>query len=363
MLSAPSLIEELEGTMRQGSAAQRADLLKRVTDLFLQHAPTYSAEQVALFDQVMLRLVERIEQRALVQLSARLAAVGNAPADVVHRLAQDDDIEVSRPVIEQSAVLSDETLVEIARHKSQQHLAAIAGRANVSEQVTDVLVERGDAAVTLKVTRNAGARFSRHAMMTVATRANTDADLAASMVRRQDVPPDVFQHLIGKATEVVRQRLLKDAEPERRARINEVIAEIAGDVAVTEAGPHGGPAPVLSKEPLHVKLQLATFARQGKRSETIMALAVVSRLPIEAVQSLLREEAEDGVLILCKAIGLDWYDVKNVLAVMTGQPVDDARTKVAFRKYYNLTDETAHRVINFVKACKAVSKADLQRML
>ena len=70
MLSATSLIDELEDTMRQGSATQRADLLGRVTDLFLLHAQSYSEEQVALFDAVMLRLVERIEQRALVQLSA-----------------------------------------------------------------------------------------------------------------------------------------------------------------------------------------------------------------------------------------------------------------------------------------------------
>jgi hypothetical protein len=37
--------------------------------------------------------------------------------------------------------------------------------------------------------------------------------------------------------------------------------------------------------------------------------------------------------------------------------------KVAFDKYVKLTTATAERVIRFVKSCKAVSKADLQRML
>jgi len=102
MLSAPSLIDELESMMRQGSAAQRAAILHRVTGLFLHRAPACSDKQVTLFDQVMLRLIDRIEQKALIQLSSQLAPVKNAPSAVVHRLASDDDIEVSRPVIQQS---------------------------------------------------------------------------------------------------------------------------------------------------------------------------------------------------------------------------------------------------------------------
>ena len=367
MLSAPSSsIDELESTMRQGSAAQRAAILQRITNLFLQNAASYNEEQVALFDEVMLRLVKQIEQSALVQLSSQLAPVDNAPVRLVHLLAHDDDIEISGPVIRQSSVLTEAALVEIARCKSQQHLAAIAGRATVAEQVTDVLVERGDQSVTLQITNNAGARFSRHAFMTVARRANDDADLAETMVRRQDVPPDVFQHLLSKATEVVRQRLLKDADPEMRARINEILAAIADRVAEAEAqqaasGAATAPPP---KELVRLKLQIGDLARSRRRPETATALAAVSRLPIEAVHSLLRAEAEDGVLILCKAIGLDWTDARSVLAVMTGQTGQDAAAeKQAFKKYFSLSDETAHRVINFVKACKAVSKADLQRML
>jgi uncharacterized protein (DUF2336 family) len=367
MLSAPSLIDELESTMRQGSAAQRAAILHQVAGLFLHHAPACNDEQVALFDQVMVRLVDRIEQKALVQLSSQLAPVANAPAAVVHRLASDDDIEVSRPVIQQSSVLTDEALIEIASSKSQEHLAAIAGRAHVAEHVTDILVDRGDKTVTLKITQNAGARFSRHALMKVADRANNDVDLAETMVRRQDVPPDVFEHLLTKATEVVRQRLFKDTDPEFRTRINQILSDIAEQVAQTEAQQtsEGRSAPPPAPQDLlRLKLQIGDFARFGRRQETLTALAALSKLPIAAVQSLLLAEAEDGVLILCKTIGLDWSDVQCVLAVMTNQRGNDpVKTKLAFKKYFSLTEETALRVINFVKACKAVSKADLQRML
>ena len=369
MLSAPNLIDELEMALRHGSGAQRAEVLQRVTQLFLINANSYSEEHVALFDDVMGRLVERIEQQALIRLSSQLAPIRNAPAKVVHRLARNDDIEVSRPVIQQSPILTDDFLVELAQSKSQEHLAAIASRARVAEKVTDVLVERGNAAVTLTVAGNAGARFSKNAFLQVADRANENAALAEKIVNRTDVPPDVFEHLLSRATEVVRQRLLKNAAPEMRTRINQTLAAIASQVvkaAPQRSAPgEGHSAATLTHQDLpRLKAQLGEFARAGKRPQTIETLAALGKLPIEAVKSLLRAEAEDGVLILCKAVGLGWPDARHVLAVMTGSSSEDAsKTKPAFDKYVNLTEETALRVIRFVKSCKAVSKADLQRML
>src|SRR5262249_28811426 len=162
-------------------------------------------------------LVEQIERQALIRLSTALAPVHNPPINVVQRLAGDDDIEVSRPVIERSPALSDEFLQTLAQSKSQDHLFAMAGRARLSEQVTDVLVERGNEAVTLKVAGNAGARFSRKSMIQVAERANDNAALAEVFAGRSDIPPDVFQHLLTRATEVVRQRLQKNTAPELRS--------------------------------------------------------------------------------------------------------------------------------------------------
>jgi uncharacterized protein (DUF2336 family) len=373
MLSAPSLIDELESTMRQGSGAQRAEMLQRVTQLFLHNAGSYSDQHVALFDDVMSRLIEQIEHQALIRLSSQLAPIGKPPMNVVHHLARHDNIDISRPIIRQSPMLTDDFLVEIAQSKSQEHLSAIADRSHVAAKVTDVLVERGNAVVTLKVAKNAGARFSRAAFLKVATRANDDESLAETIANRQDVPSDVFEHLLNRATDVVRQRLLKNATPEMRTRINETLAAVATQVAKAKSPPAAGksnPLPssgrdghaaiTLSHQDLpRLRAQIGESARSGDRTETIEMLSSASKLPVKTVRNLLRAEAEDGVLILCKAIGLGWADVKNVLAVMAGE----TDTKQAFSKYRNLTEDTAHRVIRFVKSCKAISKADLQRML
>src|SRR5262249_37997523 len=106
MQRASTLLDELEATMRNGSGVQRAAILHRVTQLFLQHAESHRDEHIALFDDVMMRLIEQIEQQALIQLSSQLAPIANAPTKVVHHLASNNNIDVSRPILQKSPMLS-----------------------------------------------------------------------------------------------------------------------------------------------------------------------------------------------------------------------------------------------------------------
>ena len=92
-----SLLVEIEGTFASGSAVRKAEILRRVTDLFLAGVNNYSDEQVDLFDGVIFRLAERIETKARAELANRLAPVENAPTATVRRLARDESIEVAAP--------------------------------------------------------------------------------------------------------------------------------------------------------------------------------------------------------------------------------------------------------------------------
>src|ERR1700739_689537 len=103
-----SIVDEVEATLRAGSAAKSLDALRRVTDLFLASASNYNAEQIELFDNVLDRLINTIEIRAgadvsariaLAELSAQLAPVSQAPPSAVRRLARNDEIAVAGPVL------------------------------------------------------------------------------------------------------------------------------------------------------------------------------------------------------------------------------------------------------------------------
>ncbi len=158
-------------------------------------ADKYSDEQISIFDDVISRLIAKMDQRALRELSARLADVANPPKSVVTQLSVSDDITISGPALEKSEGISDEALVSIATSKSQKHLKAIAGRPKLSEVVTDVLVDRGDPEVSRRFSANLGARLSEIGFVKLINRAKKDRNLADAIAMRDDLPPELVPFL------------------------------------------------------------------------------------------------------------------------------------------------------------------------
>jgi uncharacterized protein (DUF2336 family) len=236
-MSHGNLIVELENAITLGSPEKRVETLRRVTDLFLNESDRLNEKQIAVFDDVLVHLIERIESKALVQLSSTLAPVERAPAEVIRRLARNDEIAVAGPILTQSSCLSDDDLVEVARSKSQAHLLAMSGRAVLSEAVTDVLTERGDREVTHRLARNSGARFSDAGFGRLVKRAETDEGLAERLGLRLDMPVALLRQLLQMATDAVRARLLAAAPPENQAQIQRALADITNEVGREASGP------------------------------------------------------------------------------------------------------------------------------
>jgi uncharacterized protein (DUF2336 family) len=231
MTAAQSLIPEIENVLQHGTQEKRAETLRRITTLFLQGAPRFNDEQIGLFDDVLTCLIADIETRARAELARRLAPVGNAPLDLMRRLAGDADISVAGPVLMQSPRLDSADLVRIAADQGQAHLFAISYRKNLDESVTDILVRRGNEDVLLNVAGNAGARFSTQGYSGLVARAVADGPLAEAVARRPDIPDRMFRELLVRATAVVQQRLLAAARPESQAEIRRVMARVSNEVA------------------------------------------------------------------------------------------------------------------------------------
>jgi uncharacterized protein (DUF2336 family) len=194
MTETSSLLTELDTTLTTASDERQSSILRKVTELFLGRSADYSGDQVSVFDDVICRLIEHGEHSALLELSAKLAPVGNAPLNVVVHLSKEDDIAISGPILEMSPIVPEETLAEIAKTKGQHHLAAIASRPRIGEAVTDVLVERGNSEVACKVTGNQGAKFSEPGLVKLIKRAKNDKTLAEA-VAIVDVPANVLVRL------------------------------------------------------------------------------------------------------------------------------------------------------------------------
>lgn len=340
--------------------AQRDDDVLRVAELFIRGVHAYTEQQIELFDTVMDHLMDGTPEEALAKLSARIAPVQRGPARVVHRLAEDDAIEVAGPVLERSPILAEDFLVRIAASKSQAHLLALAGRIMVPERVTDILVDRGDTRVAHKVTANDGAQLSRGGFQRLAVRARKDEELARKIVHRKELPADLFAGLVRLVAEPVRRQLLNDPDPDVRRRMEQ---SMPPEPATPRRAARGRASPESREAELAAhREQLLAAARDDRLDDTIETLATMTKVPAEAVRSLVRLGFEDGALILCKALGLGWPDAKVVFTVLMTR---NARVdyKAAFDRYLTFSTDATERGVRYLKARRTPSTVEFRRML
>ena len=357
-----SIVDEVETAIDAGSAERCLETIKRVTGLFLSSAGTFNSEQTELFDNVLERLIKTIEIRALENISARialaevssqLAPVAQAPRATIRRLARNDEITIAGPVLTESARLSNEDLVEIAKTKAEPHLLAVSGRWWLKEIVTDALVARRYPSVSRRLVNNPGARVSATGFAIILAQAESDPELAVETGIRVDLPSDLREKLLRNATESVRSRLLSRAPPhlfeEIRAAIAAVSARVNRDMSRAQDFAAAKRVVTLLRDRGELnEAALFEFAKQRKYEETVAALAELSGSTIEVVRPLMQSLRDDGVLVPCKAAGLDWETVNAVLdsRFATGRTGPHELAK-AQGQYAKLTTENARRQLRF----------------
>ena len=348
-----SLIDELNSAIANGGTVQRERLLERVTDLFAAGSRGYSSTQLALFHDVLQELAADIEMMARAKLARRLAKIDCSPPELIRSLAFDDNIQVAEPVLAHSQQLSDADLIENAATKSQAHLLAIAERLKLSEQVTDVLVDRGDRHVVHRVVQNKGARFSLAGYEKLTIRAGDDSRLALALGGRNDLPRQVFLKLLETASASARGTL-EALRPEAAAAIRETVDEVETGMQCEVRSASDRHAAVkrdtkrrFYAQPL-TESNVHASARGQEFEATVIALAKLGSFPVDLVERALIDKGEDMILILAKAAGCSWVTAKELLLMYVAERhLESDGLARAAQRYHTLAEKTAREVVRF----------------
>ena len=363
MRTSVALIAELEDALKGGESDKRVEVLRRVTDQFLSDADRLNEQQIAVFDDVLVHLIQRIETKALVQLSSSLAPVDNAPVEVIRRLAHNEEITVAGPVLTHSNRLNEDDLVQIAETKGQQHLLAISGRASVDHAVTDVLVRRGDRQVTHKLAQNSGARFSETGFATLVKNAETDESLAEKLGLRLDIPTPLLQELLSRAADTVRARLLASAPPEALDQIQRALAGVANEVGREATAPRDFESARYRVQEINKNGKLGDsavfdFASAHRFEEMVIALSLLCSTPSEIIEQLVKNVNSDGLVVVCKAAGLKWPTASVILKNrFAHHSVSDDELAEVKRSFLTMSQATAQRTLRFWQTRHAARKA------
>jgi uncharacterized protein (DUF2336 family) len=353
MTVATSLIPGLDEIVRNGDPKRRAEAAQRISEMFLQGAAHFRPDHVDLFDGFLIDLVPHTETAARAGLAERLSLLANAPRKLVGQLAREDEILIAGPLLRRSPVIDDKALIEIARMKGQGHLLAMSERATLAPDLTDVIVRRGDREVIRRAAGNAGAHFSQIGYSTLIKRAGHDGVLTLTVGQRADLSGSQLKDLLAGSIDIVRRRLFEVVKPARQADIKQAMSEISGVPERVDIRRDFAPAQraiiALHRGGELNEGALLGFAKAHKYEESVAALSAMSGVKIATLDRLVAGDRQDPVLIVGKAVGLEWATVRALILLRLGpsrvpSPTDIESARVNFTR---LMPSTAERVVGF----------------
>ena len=318
---------------------------------------TLKNNEVAQFGDIMGQIAYDLEMSVRQHLAEQLAGVDSAPHGLVTKLAN-DEIEVARPVLQESGMLRDEDLLEIVRIRSQEHLLTVSVRENVSERVSDGLVAKGNDAVLCSLASNKGAQLSRAAMETMMSRAEANEALHEPLVMRSDVPPDLLKKIYSHVSSALRDHILSSGLDV--SQVDGLMAETLDWFQSGEKELVLSPAEkfVIRKEKLNQlnKELLLQLAQQGKIQEFIAGVARLGKLDTATASRAILDQGGEKLALVCKAINFDAAAFSNLLILtdLEGKLSEEERDAL-LSVYCRITMEAAQRAMRFLRTRQAMA--------
>jgi uncharacterized protein (DUF2336 family) len=280
--------------------------------------------------------VKDAEPKVRQALAEGVAASPNLPHEVAVRLAS-DDLEVSRPVLEQSPVLSDADLAQIVRTQGAPQALAVAGRGRLSEALSDLLVDTNEPGVAAALIGNRGAALSSATFARLEETHRNDPVIRDGLMRRPDLPYAMVDRLLVAIGErlgwpVLRGRRMTKAEARQLVGALRDRATLAID-----AGGHSEPA--IERELSHRATRkelgpedVLAFVRDGEIGRVEVGLALLAGVDHARAHKLLHAADRRGLAALCAraGFGAPHYVALRMALELAEQEVEGADPETAY---------------------------------
>jgi uncharacterized protein (DUF2336 family) len=331
---------------REKSKAGRASLFSAIAELFERRGEALHENERRLMAEILRRLSREVEAQLRHKLAERLAGRADAPRELVVMLAN-DEIEVAYPILAESPALRDVDLIEVVRHRTLQHQLAVAIRKDLSENVSEALVETGQEDVIVALLGNADARISGAVLQHLAEESKRVDRYQTPLVRRPDLPREVARRMCMWVSAAVRKHIVEHYEIDPHD-LDDEIAGAASEVAAEAEAEADAQSPAQSLvQKLHDAGELtAGFVlkslSQGQITLFELSFARLTGLRPVLLRRIVYEPGGEGLAILCRAIGVDaqvflsMYRLTRKARAVVGQP-SPAELRLLVEFYDNIT--------------------------
>ncbi|GLQ53501.1 DUF2336 domain-containing protein [Devosia nitrariae] len=333
-------------------SGEREQLFRNMAQLFAYVSDRCDDEQVAQYDEVLCQLAELVEVEARAHVAKLLAPLARAPGTVVVKLAN-DDIEVAKPLLEFSNVLSDDDLIEIIANHGEEHRTAIASRRHVSERVGEAIAEHGGTGSVIQLVRNPNAELGQAALDRLVERASKDPQIADDLRGRAEID---WKSLRGEIDSVAGRVL--ESLGQAHSPIDPVAADKVNAVVYTRLRNRAGfnanewkvaynQVKALSDRKQLNDRALARFARFGYGHHAAAALSVMLKIAPEVLVKWLAMQDYAAISVALKTLGINADLFSGVIATLPWRDLpSEADKKNILTRYNALTHEEARGIFD-----------------
>lgn len=289
--------------------ATREEIFLAVASLYRVQGSHLSARERDLMRDILRRLARDVEMAIRIALAERLADDITAPHDLILLLA-DDTIEVARPLILRSALLTEADVLRMIAECGMAHHEVIAARAYIGEPVTEALARSEAESVLAALVRNVTAKISSATFETLVEKSRRIASLQSPLVERPDLPPRLATKMCDFVSEALRIYISQNFNmaPEKLDRaLRDAEKSVSGAPGAVETAA-GGSQRLVDKLAACGQLKpgfLLRVLQQGQIELFDMAFAQLLRLPLAEHQSLFYQTGPRSVALACRAVGID----------------------------------------------------------
>ncbi|WP_193367027.1 DUF2336 domain-containing protein [Pelagibius marinus] len=294
----------------------REQLTTRIAQLSLEREHMLSDQERDLMFDILDKLIHEFEVPIRQRLAERLSRNAAAPHALIVALAN-DDFAVAQPVLLRSTLLSDEELIRIIQHRSRQHQIAIARRRDLSEAVSDELVNTQDSDVITALLENHSARISKATLAYLAEQAEHIDTYQEPLVRRQDLTAELAGRLYWVVAASLRNEILQNYDIHPTDLDDALESSVQETVEESRNGNGGGDnmektaaelaRSMAAERPVNAALLVKTL-RQGQVPLFEALFEEWTKISMPRRAEVLYGPGGEGLAIACLALGVSKQD-------------------------------------------------------
>ncbi|MCB9982067.1 MAG: DUF2336 domain-containing protein [Rhodospirillales bacterium] len=331
----------------------RAELTSAVSELLEMDLSPKESELIA---DVLIGLMRQAEIDLREALSERLAILDNVPLRLILQLAN-DEIPVAAPVLSKSSVLGDMDLIYIIKSKGPDYWQAIARREEMSNQIMNLLVDTRDLGTAIELAKNENIHLTQHTVTVLSDMAQKSDALAAPLLRRDEVTPELAKALFQYVGEEIKAQIKTMYGVEATSVVEAVDEVILEMVESSEATSEFMPNEIAlraaerykQKGLLTMKLMLGTL-RRGQVAAFIAQFSKYTGLPAKTTLEILSQTSGQGLAVACKAFDVAKEDFVSIFLLSNrvrnqGRMVELSDLNKAVNYYTRIKQDVARGII------------------